>query len=36
MKTTIPNVALVAAFTVGYGMLLAYAVPRYLVRRAAR
>lgn len=36
MKTTIPNVAKVAAFTVGYGLLLAYAVPRYLIRRSAR
>lgn len=28
--------AFVGAFTLAYGLVLAYAVPRYLVRRAAR
>ena len=36
MKPTIRNAALVGAFTPAYGLVLAYAVPRYLVRRAVR
>lgn len=36
MKTTIKNATLVAAFTVGYGALLAYAIPRYLVKRRVK
>jgi hypothetical protein len=36
MKPTIRNAAKVGAFTLAYAALLAYAVPRYLVRRAVR
>lgn len=36
MKPTIRNIALVGAFTLAYGLLLAYAIPRYLIRRAVR
>ena len=36
MKPTIRNAAKVGAFTLAYGLVLAYAVPRYLVRMAVR
>jgi hypothetical protein len=36
MKPTTRNAAKDGAFTLAYGLLLAYAVPRYLVRRAGR
>ena len=36
MKPTIKNATLVAAFTVGYGAMLAYAIPRYLVKRRVK
>ena len=36
MKPTLKNATLVAAFTVGYGAMLAYAIPRYLVKRRVK